>query len=50
MRADPPVFGGTADDMDVDFGVDRFNLFEGLTGSEDTRSRTGWGLVSRPEG
>lgn len=31
--------GGTADDVDVDFGEDTFNPNEGFTGTEDTLSR-----------
>jgi len=37
--------GGTADDRDVDFGVDRLNPFEGFLGFEDTAARTGLGLL-----
>ena len=40
----PDGIGGNADDPDVDFGVDRFNLFEGFTGLEDTLSRSTWGM------
>ncbi|HET6562260.1 MAG TPA: PPC domain-containing protein [Marmoricola sp.] len=35
--------GGTADDPDVDFGVDTFNPSEGFTGLEDTLNNTAWG-------
>jgi hypothetical protein len=40
--------GGTADDVDVDFGVDRFSPWEGFTGFEDTLSRSAWGLSTAP--
>jgi hypothetical protein len=42
----PDGVGGTADDPDVDFGVDRLNPFEGFTGTENTAARTRWGLTS----
>ncbi|MBF9129207.1 PPC domain-containing protein [Plantactinospora sp. S1510] len=35
----PDGVGGTADDVDVDFGEDEFNPNEGFTGIEDTLSR-----------
>lgn len=35
----PDGIGGTADDVDVDFGEDDFNPNEGFTGTEDTLSR-----------
>lgn len=41
----PDRVGGTADDRDVRFGVNRLNPFEGFTGFEDTRSRTALGLT-----
>jgi hypothetical protein len=34
--------GGTADDRDVNFGEDRFDLFEGFEGIEDTLNTTAW--------
>jgi hypothetical protein len=34
--------GGTADDRDVDFGEDRFALFEAFEGIEDTLNTTAW--------
>ncbi len=34
--------GGTADDPDVDFGVDTYNPFEGFTGFEDTLNVAAW--------
>jgi hypothetical protein len=34
--------GGTADDRDVDFGEDRFDLFEAFEGIEDTLNNTAW--------
>lgn len=43
----PDRVGGTADDPDVDFGVDRFNLFEGFTGKQDALARSVWGMSSR---
>jgi hypothetical protein len=39
--------GGTADDPDVDFGVDQHVPNEGFTGLEDTRARTGWALIRK---
>jgi hypothetical protein len=42
----PDGVGGTADDPDVDFGIDRLSPFEGLTGTENTAARTRWGLTS----
>jgi hypothetical protein len=35
----PDRIGGTADDVDVDFGEDTFNPNEGFTGTEDTLTR-----------
>ena len=40
----PDKVGGTADDMDVDYGVNRLNPFEGFQGLEDTLVRTAFGL------
>lgn len=40
----PDGIGGTADDIDVDFGEDVFVPNEGYTGIEDTLSRTAFGL------
>jgi hypothetical protein len=40
----PDGVGGTADDPDVDFGPDTLNPNEGFTGTENTRTRTRWGL------
>ncbi len=34
--------GGTADDPDVDFGVDTYNPNEGFTGLEDTLNNSAW--------
>ena len=39
--------GGTKDDLDVDFRKDRFDLFEGFTGTEDTLGRSVWGMSTR---
>jgi len=39
--------GGTKDDVDVDFGHDRFSIQEGFTGIEDTRARSAWGMSSK---
>ena len=44
----PDGVGGTADDPDVDFGRDRFNLFERFTGIEDTQARSVFALTTRP--
>jgi hypothetical protein len=41
----PDGIGGTADDVDVDFGEDAFNPNEGFTGVEDTLSRLAVVLV-----
>jgi hypothetical protein len=38
----PDQVGGTADDRDVNFGEDRFDLFEGFEGIEDTLNNTAW--------
>ena len=38
----PDRVGGTADDRDVNFGEDRFDLFEGFEGLEDTLNNTAW--------
>lgn len=40
----PDGVGGTADDVDVDFGRDVFDTFEGFTGVEDTLARSVWGM------
>ena len=40
----PDGVGGTADDTDVDFGDDVLNPNEGFTGTEDTLTRTAFGL------
>jgi len=40
----PDGVGGTADDLDVDFGDDVFVPDEGLTGIEETLVRTAFGL------
>lgn len=37
--------GGTADDPDVDFGVDVYNPNEGLTGRENTLNNSAWAFV-----
>jgi hypothetical protein len=37
--------GGTADDPDVDFGIDDYNPNEGFTGFENTLNNSAWGLV-----
>jgi hypothetical protein len=42
----PDSVGGTADDIDVDFGEDTFNPGEGFTGTEDTLSRIVFGVTS----
>ncbi|MFC0527384.1 PPC domain-containing protein [Phytohabitans kaempferiae] len=41
----PDGVGGTADDIDVDFGEDAFNPGEGFTGTEDTLSRIVFGVT-----
>jgi hypothetical protein len=40
----PDGIGGTADDVDVDFGEDTYNPDEGFLGTEDTAANTKWGL------
>ncbi len=40
----PDNVGGTADDDDVDFEIDIYDLFEGSFGFEDTRARSIWAL------
>jgi hypothetical protein len=40
----PDGVGGTADDTDVDFGEDPLNPNEGFVGTEDTLTRTAFGL------
>ncbi|MGZ0147916.1 PPC domain-containing protein [Kribbella sp. WER1] len=37
--------GGTADDVDVDFGRDAYNPALGLTGTPDTLNTAAWGLT-----
>ena len=36
----PDRVGGTADDRDVDFQVDTYDLYEGFRGSEDSITRS----------
>ena len=43
----PDGIGGTADDVDVDFGSDVFNPTEGFTGRQNTAAVTRWGLSGR---
>ena len=38
--------GGTADDVDVDYGDDRFTPSEGFVGIEDTLGRIAFGVTS----
>jgi hypothetical protein len=42
----PDGIGGTADDVDVDFGDDAFKATEGFIGTEDTLGRVVFGLTS----
>lgn len=42
----PDGIGGTADDLDVDFGEDAFSPAEGFIGTEDTLGRVAFGLTS----
>ena len=42
----PDGFGGTADDVDVDFGDDAFSPAEGFIGTEDTLGRVAFGVTS----
>jgi hypothetical protein len=37
--------GGTADDVDVDFGKDAYNPALGITGTQDTLNAAAWGLT-----
>lgn len=39
------LVGGTADDPDVDFGVDDYNPGEGFTGLENTLNNSAWAFV-----
>ncbi|MFD0576856.1 PPC domain-containing protein [Dactylosporangium darangshiense] len=41
----PDNIGGTADDVDYDFGEDVYTPDEGLAGVEDTLNTTAWALV-----
>jgi hypothetical protein len=41
----PDNVGGTADDVDYDFGDDEYTPDEGLVGVEDTLNTTAWALV-----
>jgi hypothetical protein len=41
----PDNIGGTADDVDYDFGDDEYTPDEGLVGVEDTLNTTAWALV-----
>jgi hypothetical protein len=45
----PDNVGGTADDVDVDFGEDIYNPNEGFTGIEDTLNISAW-AHSKPRG
>jgi hypothetical protein len=40
----PDKIGGTADDADVDFVQDTYDLFEGFVGVEDTQARSTWAM------
>ncbi len=42
----PDQLGGTSDDRDVDFGVDRFTPFEGFTGLENTFNNSAWAFAT----
>ena len=42
----PDNVGGTADDLDVDFGDDVFSAAEGFVGIEDTLGRIVFGVTS----
>jgi len=42
----PDKIGGTADDVDVDFGNDIFSVVEGFIGTQDTLRRVAFGLTS----
>jgi hypothetical protein len=42
----PDGIGGTADDVDVDFGDDQFMPTEGFIGTEDTLGRIAFGVTS----
>jgi len=41
----PDRIGGTADDVDVDFGEDTYNPGEGFTGIEDTLNVSAWAFT-----
>jgi hypothetical protein len=42
----PDGVGGTADDVDVDYGDDQFEPSEGFVGMEDTLGRIAFGVTS----
>ncbi len=44
----PDGIGGTADDEDIDFRQDRYDLFEGFTGQENTLNVSAWAFVRGP--
>lgn len=41
---------GTADDFDVDFGVDIYGPFDGFHGFQDTLNTAAWGMTTQPSG
>lgn len=41
----PDGVGGTADDEDIDFRTDTYDLFEGFTGQENTLNVSAWAFV-----
>lgn len=41
----PDGIGGTADDEDIDFRIDTYDLFEGFTGRENTLNVSAWAFV-----
>jgi hypothetical protein len=41
----PDGIGGTADDEDIDFRLDIYDLFEGFTGHENTLNVSAWAFV-----
>ena len=49
----PDGIGGTADDEDIDFRTDSYDLVEGFPGQENTLNVSAWafvrgGVVARP--
>ena len=48
LGSGPDLIFGNDDDIEVHFGSDEFNTFEGFTGTEDTEARSGFALQTGP--